>query len=155
MSDQDDRNSALADAAYQEWQQDKEIAKLQNRIKELEAQIINPVQNNEQREFEKDIKDPVTVKYLKAPDVDVSKFNVTNEIIQVVITDQHEEQRTAGEFEKWLDNENCSDEFNAGAVAARDWILKKAYEIYKENNFLDYDKLKEVCKWTNPTHTNN
>lgn len=141
MSDQDDRNSALADAAYQEWQQDKEIAKLQNRIKELEAQIINPVQsiNNDQKEFEKDIKDPVTVKYLKAPDVDVSKFNVTNEIIQVIMSDQ-------SEFEKWLDNENCSDEFNAGAVAARDWILKKAYEIYKENNFLDYDKLKEVCK---------
>lgn len=61
MSDQDDRNSALADAAYQEWQQDKEIAKLQNRIKELEAQIINPVQsiNNDQSEFEKWLDDEI------------------------------------------------------------------------------------------------
>lgn len=34
----------------------------------------------------------------------------------------------------------------SGMDMARDWILNKAYEIYKENNFLDYDKLKDVCK---------
>lgn len=154
MSDQDDRNSALADAAYQEWQQDKEIAKLQNRIKELEAQIINPVQsiNNDQKEFEKDIKDPVTVKYLKAPDVDVSKFNVTNEIIQVIMSDQ-------SEFEKWLDDEikkwpvelYSTDEcFIHGSRAARNWILSKAYETREsplgQLDYITICQLERICK---------